>query len=171
VEVRGSRFSAEAQRRGASAELMPRRRRGGMGWETREQTCPHEWGHGSLEGCSTLWVTGEERENKFELRSDAQGGAFLENRRWPGDRSLRSCEEMRPQAGVGKLKHAPPMQANDLPLVAQAVSPANHIFSHHLTVAARTGVAAESIGAATVRERLPDAWHPFHHSFETPRAS
>jgi hypothetical protein len=30
---------------------------------------------------------------------------------------------MRPQAGVGKLKHAPPMRANDLPVVAQAVSP------------------------------------------------
>src|ERR1035441_160648 len=39
---------------------------------------------------------------------------------------------MRPQAGVGKLKHAPPMQANDLPLVAQAVPPANYIFSHLL---------------------------------------
>jgi hypothetical protein len=36
---------------------------------------------------------------------------------------------MRPQAGVGKLKHAPPLQTNDLPLVAQAVSPANFIFS------------------------------------------
>src|ERR1035441_3215795 len=33
--------------RQVSAELMPRRRRGGMGWETRGQTCPHEWGHGS----------------------------------------------------------------------------------------------------------------------------
>jgi hypothetical protein len=43
---------------------------------------------------------------------------------------------MRPQAGVGKLKHAPPMQANDLPLVAQAIAPANRIFSQHLTVAA-----------------------------------
>jgi hypothetical protein len=40
-------------------------------------------------------------------------------------RSLESCEEMRPQAGVGKLKHAPPMQTTDLPVVAQAVSPAN----------------------------------------------
>ena len=39
---------------------------------------------------------------------------------------------MRPQAGVGKLKHAPPMQASDLPLVAQAVPPANYIFSHLL---------------------------------------
>jgi hypothetical protein len=40
-------------------------------------------------------------------------------------RSLRSCEEMRPQAGVGKLKHAPPMRAIDLPVVAHAVSPEN----------------------------------------------
>ena len=36
----------------------------------------------------------------------------------------------RPQAGVGKLKHAPPL------LVAQALSPANQIFSQLLTVAA-----------------------------------
>jgi hypothetical protein len=41
-----------------------------------------------------------------------------------------SCEKMRPQAGVGRLKPAPPMQAYDLPLVAQAVPPANYIFSH-----------------------------------------
>jgi FkbH-like protein len=34
-------------------------------------------------------------------------------------------EEMRPQAGVGRLKPAPPMQASGVPLVAQAVSPAN----------------------------------------------
>src|ERR1035441_3879663 len=46
---------------------------------------------------------------------------------------------MRPQAGVGKLKHAPPMQASDLPLVAQAVPPANYIFSHLLTVGDRIG--------------------------------
>jgi cell division protein FtsI/penicillin-binding protein 2/cell division protein FtsW (lipid II flippase) len=41
--------------------------------------------------------------------------------------SLRSSEKMRPQAGVGRLKPAPPLRANDLPLVAQAVSPANYI--------------------------------------------
>jgi hypothetical protein len=39
---------------------------------------------------------------------------------------------MRPQAGVPRgdprLKPAPPMQANDLPVVAQAVSPANYIL-------------------------------------------
>jgi hypothetical protein len=39
---------------------------------------------------------------------------------------------MRPPAGVGKLKHAPPMQANDMPLVAQAVSPANRVISQLL---------------------------------------
>ena len=55
---------------------------------------------------------------------------------------------MRPQAGVGKLKHAPPMQANGLPLVAQAVSPACRILSQLFTRAAR-------IRAATVRERFP----------------
>src|ERR1035437_3766396 len=29
-------------------------------------------------------------------------------------RSLRRCEKMRPKAGVGKLKRAPPLQANEL---------------------------------------------------------
>src|ERR1035441_8137712 len=33
-----------------SGELMPRRRRGGMGWETREQTCPHERGMAAWKG-------------------------------------------------------------------------------------------------------------------------
>src|ERR1035441_9549822 len=32
---------------------------------------------------------------------------------------------MRPQAGVGRLKPAPPLHADDLPKVAQALSPAN----------------------------------------------
>src|ERR1022692_1472693 len=41
---------------------------------------------------------------------------------------------MRPQAGVDRLKPVPPMRANDLPLVAQAVSPASCIFSQLLTV-------------------------------------
>ena len=36
---------------------------------------------------------------------------------------------MRPQAGVGRLKPTPALQANGSPLVAQAVSPANYIFS------------------------------------------
>src|ERR1035441_3224956 len=35
----------------------------------------------------------------------------------------------RPQAGVGRLKPAPPMQAIDPPLVGQAVSPADYISS------------------------------------------
>src|ERR1035438_7293953 len=39
---------------------------------------------------------------------------------------------MRPRAGVGKLKHAPPLQPKDLPVVEQAVSPAisEHGLSH-----------------------------------------
>ena len=53
--------------------------------------------------------------------------------------TLRRCEEMRPQAGVGRLKPAPPMQANDLPVVAQAVSPAYRISSHLLTLPASPG--------------------------------
>ena len=56
----------------------------------------------------------------------------------PRNRSLRRCEELRPQAGVGKLKHAPPMRVNDLPVVARAVPPA----------------VAALIGAPTVREGL-----------------
>ena len=39
---------------------------------------------------------------------------------------------MRPQAGGGKLKHPPPMHVNDLPVVAQAVPPANYIYSRLL---------------------------------------
>ena len=49
-----------------------------------------------------------------------------------GKRSLGSCEEIRPQAGVGKLKHAPPLHANDLPLVGQALSPANQFLHSFL---------------------------------------
>src|ERR1035441_10004800 len=39
---------------------------------------------------------------------------------------------MRPQAGVDRLKPVPPMHPNDLPLVAQAVSPAYRIVSQLL---------------------------------------
>jgi hypothetical protein len=40
---------------------------------------------------------------------------------------------MRPHAGGGiELKHAPPMRVNDLPVVAQAVPPANYIVAHFL---------------------------------------
>jgi hypothetical protein len=46
-----------------------------------------------------------------------------------------------------------------------------YVGNRSLTVAARTGVAVKSIGAATVRERLPDAQRYFHHSLETPQAS
>src|ERR1035441_9329402 len=57
---------------------------------------------------------------------------------------------MRPQTGVGKVKHAPPMQANDLPVVAQAVSPAYRILSQLLTVGARIGA---SIGSKAPPKR------------------
>ena len=43
--------------------------------------------------------------------------------------TVKGCEPMRPLAGAGKLKHAPPLQANDSPVVAQAVPPANYILS------------------------------------------
>src|ERR1022692_5106048 len=62
---------------------------------------------------------------------------------------------MRPQAGVGKLKHAPPMRANDLPLVAQAVSPANHICSHLLTLGAF--MSTESRGYSATRRAAGNA--------------
>jgi hypothetical protein len=45
---------------------------------------------------------------------------------------------VRPQAGVGKLKHAPPMQANDLPVVAPAVPPANYNFERSISHAIHT---------------------------------
>jgi hypothetical protein len=56
---------------------------------------------------------------------------------------------MRPQAGVGKLKHAPPMQADELPVVGQALSPAN-------PSAARTSVSAPPPQQfVTLRHRHP----------------
>ena len=61
---------------------------------------------------------------------------------------------MRPQAGVGKLKHALPMQANDLPVVAQAVSPAYRILSQLLTVVARIRV---GLGSEPGPEGTPSA--------------
>ena len=42
---------------------------------------------------------------------------------------------MRPQASVDRLKPVPPMQANDLPVVGQALSPAPPILSHLLMLA------------------------------------
>src|ERR1017187_6132 len=43
------------------------------------------------------------------------------------DAAADGYEETRLQADVGRLKPAPPMQASDLPSVAQAVSPANEV--------------------------------------------
>jgi CRISPR type III-A-associated RAMP protein Csm4 len=42
-----------------------------------------------------------------------------------GDPTVGSDEEMRPQAGVGRLKPAPPLRDDDSSVVAQAVSPAD----------------------------------------------
>jgi|ERR1035441_8989869 GNAT superfamily N-acetyltransferase len=54
---------------------------------------------------------------------------------------------MRPQAGVDRLKPVPPMHANGLPVVGQALSPANRIFSHFLTAGSVSrGEAPERIG-------------------------
>src|ERR1035441_628761 len=44
-------------------------------------------------------------------------------------RDRRKLRKNAPASGRWKLKHAPPMQANDLPLVAQALPPANCISS------------------------------------------
>src|ERR1039457_6460628 len=52
------------------------------------------------------------------------------------DRSLRSREKMSGQEDWQATPPPPPMQANDLPLVAQAVPPASYIFSQLLTVPA-----------------------------------
>jgi hypothetical protein len=62
------------------------------------------------------------------------------SRAMSGDRASQSRDRegalaetpTRPQVGVDRLKPVPPMQANDLPLVAQAVSPAYRIFSQLL---------------------------------------
>jgi len=46
-------------------------------------------------------------------------------------RQSRDREKVRknaPQAGVDRLKPVPPMRANDLPVVGQALSPANQFF-------------------------------------------
>ncbi len=42
---------------------------------------------------------------------------------------VRSRAKIRPPAGVDRLKPAPPLQANYVPLVAQAVSPASYFIS------------------------------------------
>jgi len=47
---------------------------------------------------------------------------------------LAPCSDDRPPVGDGKLKHAPPMQANDYPVAAQAVPPASYTFSQLPTV-------------------------------------
>ena len=39
-----------------------------MGWETRQEECPHDWGHGSLKGCSTVRVTGEKTPGEIARR-------------------------------------------------------------------------------------------------------
>src|ERR1019366_2155402 len=51
----------------------------------------------------------------------------------------RRGKKPRPPAGVDRLKPVPPMHANDWPVVGQALSPANCIICHLLTVAARIG--------------------------------
>src|ERR1035438_8226519 len=49
-----------------------------------------------------------------------------------GAATVRSREKMSGQEDWQAEPPAPPMQANDLPLVAQAVPPASYIFSHLL---------------------------------------
>ena len=84
------------------------------------------------------------------------------------------CEETRPQGGVGRLKPAPPMQASDLPLVAQAVSPANGIPSAAVppeAVAAAEAPIAAPVPAAVVdepiAERLEEEMAPVQESAGT----
>jgi FkbH-like protein len=62
------------------------------------------------------------------LDATVSGGVFR-MRASDAAMTVKGCEPMRPQAGAGKLKHAPPMQANDSPAVAQAVPPADYVFS------------------------------------------
>jgi CRISPR type III-A-associated RAMP protein Csm4 len=65
-----------------------------------------------------------------------------------GDATVKSGEEVRPQAGVGRLKPAPPLQAHDLPVVAQALSPADF-------AAPETEPATELSEEATGQEACP----------------
>jgi methylmalonyl-CoA mutase len=57
----------------------------------------------------------EEKTPEVEIPAVESAGSPAES-----NPSLSSGEQIRPQAGVGKLKHAPPMQANDLPQVRVA---------------------------------------------------
>jgi hypothetical protein len=59
---------------------------------------------------------------------------------------------MRPQAGVGKLKHAPPMQANNLLLVAEAVAPGGCARELHLFTGSEG--ASTELANAPLRSRL-----------------
>src|ERR1017187_7242718 len=63
---------------------------------------------------------------------------------------------MRPRAGVDRLKPVPPMHANDLLVVGQALSRAlsraNRIISQLLTVAARIGIAGTAANPNTMRK-------------------
>jgi ribonuclease G len=63
-------------------------------------------------------------------------------------------EETRPQADVGRLKPAPPTQASDLPVVAQAVSPANDIPSAAAPPEA-VAVAQEPVAGRLEEEMAP----------------
>src|ERR1017187_3524994 len=90
----------------------------------------------------------------FEVAPEGCLNVFGISRFSGSHRSLRSCKKMRPQAGVGKLKHDPPLQANDLLVVAQAVSPANRIILQLLTVAARLRLRRVSCYSGTLPNKL-----------------
>jgi hypothetical protein len=60
---------------------------------------------------------------------------------------------MRPQAGGGELKHAPPIRLNDLPVVARAAPPANFIFPQLLTAGGTGSWLTHGIDTAAICAR------------------
>src|ERR1035438_6610534 len=84
---------------------------------------------------SACWIPRRaSRRSSWRLKeSTLRDGTRWERSPWSDSaRTLGRCEKMRPQAAVAKLKQAPPIQANDLAVVAQAVSPAYRILSQLL---------------------------------------
>ena len=70
---------------------------------------------------------------------------------------------MRPQAGVDRLKPVPPMHPNDLPVVGQALSPANRIISQLLSLQhSEIGLLHSQVFAAydDFVRRAPWPWGP-----------
>ena len=74
---------------------MPRAARGGMGWETWKEECPHEWGHGSLKGYATD-APGRASRHAFDLAAEGEEeGGTKQRQKTGGDEHW----------GVGEVIH------------------------------------------------------------------